>query len=354
MFLTLVDSPQGTPHPFRDQPLFRKRFNVAASRARDQMWIVHSLNAERDLQPGDLRRRLIQHAQDPMATVRLLQKEEARTDSEFERQVLARLVDAGYRVKTQWRVGYYRIDMVVEGNAARLAVECDGDKYHTMENLHEDMARQSVLERLGWKFIRIRGTRFFRRPDQEIQRILDKLNALGIEKLGASNDQQQAQAGNQELTDRLNRAAEEIRQLWASDPAYVYEEVPAKQRRSSSWKKQAPGTAWGRQRHPEPPAAPKPAQEDELPLEIDEPETDGRKIDDIPQEDIREALRNLVPKGARVPREELLKKLVSALGQQRLGRKIRSRLNRAIGGETRAGNLETDWDFVWRSPDSGS
>ena len=42
-----------------------KVFNVAASRARDQLWVVHSMRPERDLKHGDLRLKLINHAMDP-------------------------------------------------------------------------------------------------------------------------------------------------------------------------------------------------------------------------------------------------------------------------------------------------
>ena len=35
--------------------LTKKRYNVAASRAQDQMWVVHSLDPLYDLKPGDLR-----------------------------------------------------------------------------------------------------------------------------------------------------------------------------------------------------------------------------------------------------------------------------------------------------------
>ena len=95
MFLSMVDGPQAGPLPIRQQPLFRKRFNVAASRARNQMWVIHSLSPDRDLKPGDLRRTLIEHAQDPQAFERALQEKEKETDSEFERQVLRRLMVAG-------------------------------------------------------------------------------------------------------------------------------------------------------------------------------------------------------------------------------------------------------------------
>ncbi len=43
--------------------LVKKRYNVAASRARDQLWVVHSFDAQRDLKPDDLRFQLLQHAQ---------------------------------------------------------------------------------------------------------------------------------------------------------------------------------------------------------------------------------------------------------------------------------------------------
>ena len=132
MFLSLVDSPQNGPLALRAEQLFKQRFNVAASRARDQLWIVHSLDPRHDLKQGDLRRKLIEHAEDPMAVIRAINQGERRTESRFEKEVLARLIRAGYRVRPQWKVGYYRIDLVVEGAGRRLAVECDGDRFHPL------------------------------------------------------------------------------------------------------------------------------------------------------------------------------------------------------------------------------
>jgi very-short-patch-repair endonuclease len=109
-------------------------------------------------------RRLIEHALDPSALMTELNNAEAYAESEFKKQVMQRLVAAGYRVVTQWRVGAYRIDLVVEGGGKRLAVECDGDRWHPIEKIPEDMERQAILERLGWKFVRLRGSEFFRAP----------------------------------------------------------------------------------------------------------------------------------------------------------------------------------------------
>jgi len=177
------------------------------------MWVVHSLNVQTDLRSGDLRRRLIEYAQDPGALLRLLEEKEKRTESPFEREVLKRLLTAGYRVMPQWKVGSRRIDLVVEGNARRLAVECDGDRYHPLEKLGEDMERQAVLERLGWVFVRIRGSVFFRDPNRAMRPIFEKLRDLEIEPCPEPAPSGSTLSAS-ELTDRVSRRAEQIRNEW--------------------------------------------------------------------------------------------------------------------------------------------
>jgi very-short-patch-repair endonuclease len=178
IFISLVDTAQRGALSLRDQELFKQRFNVAASRARDQMWVVHSLTPQHDLKPDDLRRQLIEHAQDPARLMQALEEKEKRMQSPFEREVMKRLVDAGYRVTPHWRIGTFRIDLVVEGGGRRLAIECDGDRFYPLERLQEDMDRQAVLERLGWIFARVRGTEFFRNPERAMKPVFDKLQLL--------------------------------------------------------------------------------------------------------------------------------------------------------------------------------
>jgi very-short-patch-repair endonuclease len=213
MFLSVVDTPIGNPLPFRDQQMFKQRYNVAASRARDQMWVVHSLNVQTDLRAGDLRRRLIEHAQDPGVLLRLLEDKEKRTESPFERDVLRRLLTASYQVTPQWKVGSRRIDLVVEGNGRRLAVECDGDRYHPLEKLGEDMERQATLERLGWVFVRIRGSVFFRDPNRAMKPVFEKLSDLEIDPCGEPAVSSPSPSAT-DLTDRVARRAEQIRNQW--------------------------------------------------------------------------------------------------------------------------------------------
>ena len=214
MFLSLVDSSSQSGGPLRltrdDQT--RKRYNVAASRAKDQMWVVHSLNPEVDLQPEDLRIRLIRHAMSPTGISQRIAKDQARAEGPFERRVVADLIRAGYRVEAQHPVGALRIDLVVHGDdQQRVAVECDGDKYHTLDNLAEDLSRQALLERLGWRFVRIRGSEYFRNPEATIARVLDRLAVLGV-KPSDSNTTEQPESSD--LLDRVRARAAEIRQSW--------------------------------------------------------------------------------------------------------------------------------------------
>jgi very-short-patch-repair endonuclease len=185
IFLSMVDSNEGDG-PIRKQgeganDLYKKRYNVAASRAKNQMWVVHSMDYQTDLKPDDIRRQLLDYCYS-VSRKSTESIDAHRTDSEFERLVLKELLQRGYQVTTQYEVGAYRIDMVVEYEGRRLAIECDGEKWHSgTEKIAEDFARQAILERLGWKFHRIRGSCFFRERASAIQKLIDSLNELDIQ-----------------------------------------------------------------------------------------------------------------------------------------------------------------------------
>ena len=92
----------------------------------------------------------------------------------------------GYRVTPQVKTGAYRIVLVVEGNGdTRLAVECDGDEFHSYDHWHHDTARQRVLERAGWTFWRCFASTWTLRKDEVFAELLERLGVLGIEPIGA-------------------------------------------------------------------------------------------------------------------------------------------------------------------------
>jgi very-short-patch-repair endonuclease len=219
VFISLVDTAERGALSLRDQELFKQRFNVAASRARDQMWIVHSLSPNNDLKPDDLRRQLIGHAEDPALLMRALEEKEKRAQSGFEREVMKRLAAAGYRVTPHWKIGTFRIDLVVEGGGRRLAIECDGDRYYPLDKLFEDMDRQSVLERMGWIFTRIRSSEFLRSPARAMKPVFEKLQLLEISPDEGPADTQYEERFSPDVTERLLRRAEELRKNWSKGNA---------------------------------------------------------------------------------------------------------------------------------------
>lgn len=226
IFLSMVDSKAEGEGPLGKRGdgadgLWKKRYNVAASRAKDQLWVVYSLDHQTQLKPGDLRRRLIEHAIDPSALMRLLAAGIAKTESPFEAEVYQRLVAEGYQVTPQWPVGAYRIDLVVEGEEGkRLAIECDGHRWH-YDKVAEDLARQALLERLGWRFVRIGGIAFYRDKAKAMQPVFEKLGMLGITPVATQPVIAPTQpiAARDTLRDKIKRRADELRQQWARVPA---------------------------------------------------------------------------------------------------------------------------------------
>lgn len=181
MFLSMVVSP-GQAHA-QTQDMVAQRFNVAASRARDRMYLVRSIQAEELSQADQFRAKLIQHFQAPFSQDEdTLENLRELCESPFEREVFDILVARGYRVTPQVPVGSYRIDMVVEGDAdSRLAIECDGDRYHGPDQWDSDMRRQRILERAGWRFWRCFASTFVLHKDEVVLDLIDTLASYGIQ-----------------------------------------------------------------------------------------------------------------------------------------------------------------------------
>ncbi len=162
-----------------------RRFNVAASRARDQVWLFHTATLH-DLNPMCLRYRLLDYYTNPTKPDGEIASE--AFDSPFEQDVYRRITERGYRVRPQVQVAGYRIDLVVDGLRGSLAVECDGERWHGPEQFQADMDRQRHLERCGWAFWRVRGGDFYRNPERALDDLWITLSRMGIEPEGASGE----------------------------------------------------------------------------------------------------------------------------------------------------------------------
>lgn len=165
-----------------------QRFNVALSRARDRMYLFRSVG-ETDFKEDTLNGKLISHFKQPFRQdAKKVQALREKCESGFEFEMFDELIRRGFRVEPQVPCGGYRIDFVVEGNEGRrLAVECDGDRYHGPGQWQDDMVRQRVLERAGWTFWRCFASSFVRRREAVLADLMQTLQKLGIEPLGAES-----------------------------------------------------------------------------------------------------------------------------------------------------------------------
>jgi len=163
-----------------------QRFNVALSRARDRMYLFRSVR-ETQFREDTLNGKVISHFKQPFRQdARIVHALREKCESGFEFEMFDELVKRGFRVEPQVPCGGYHIDFVVEGNEGRrLAIECDGDRFHGPGQWQDDMLRQRVLERAGWTFWRCFASSFVRRRGAVLADLMQTLQELGIEPLGA-------------------------------------------------------------------------------------------------------------------------------------------------------------------------
>ena len=180
VFLSMVVGPgQGAVLNKRE---YEQRINVALSRARDRMYLYRSVQENDLTNEADLRLKILRHFSNPMPQQSDVENLIDLCDSDFERDVFKKLLEKGYNVFPQVKVGTFSIDIVVEGeNDRRLAIELDGDKYHPPEKWMEDWKRQRVMERVGWKFWRCWGSSYTIDPDGCIEDLVNTLEAMQIQ-----------------------------------------------------------------------------------------------------------------------------------------------------------------------------
>ena len=184
MFISLVDSSEENKSlrlvGEGVEGAIRKRYNVAISRAKDQLWIVHSID-KNSLKEGDLRKELFEYIDSLKENAFDKTAIENITASDFENEVARHLLEKNYTIKQKWRVGSYDIDMVAIYDDKKIAIECDGKTLnHTEEEVIANLEEQEILERCGWKFIRVRASEYFRNPEKAIKDLIIQLDDKGV------------------------------------------------------------------------------------------------------------------------------------------------------------------------------
>jgi very-short-patch-repair endonuclease len=134
-----------------------------------------------ELNPDDARALLLQYALRPAVADDTAAPERA-LETDFQRAVWQRLVEAGLKPVPQFRIGAFRIDFVVNApDGRRLAVECDGERFHGAETFAQELRRQAILERVGnCVFVRLRASLFHRDPDAAMAPVWQRAEELGL------------------------------------------------------------------------------------------------------------------------------------------------------------------------------
>ena len=162
------------------------------------------------LKSNDLRRGLLEYIRENAATK---PQENTRELSSLETAVGRALELAGFEVHTNWQTGSGQLGLVVAGQGRLAAIDCQGEHWYSgAEEIMEEQRQQAVLMRLGWTFLRVRGSEWYAAPDKVLARLQGYLQAMGIEPM--AGEKEPTAALRLELMQRVTERAEAIRASW--------------------------------------------------------------------------------------------------------------------------------------------
>jgi very-short-patch-repair endonuclease len=163
-----------------------RRLNVLFTRAKRKLALFTSLDPSQILPDGKQRgvrvlKEFLEYA--ASGTIHHGRQTGQEPDSDFERWFLSRLKSAGYVAHPQVGVAQYRIDIGVvhpeKPGSYIIGLECDGATYHSSKSARDrDRLRQSVLEELNWRIHRVWSTDWYRDPEREFNRLVQKIESL--------------------------------------------------------------------------------------------------------------------------------------------------------------------------------
>ena len=293
--------------PLRFGPLLQesgyRRLNVAITRAKRRMCVVSSFAAEElDLKKSGARglamlKGYLRYAQSGGERLPESERADEHPLNEFEADIRDALEARGVQLRAQYGASSFRIDLVAmhpsRPGQPILAIECDGASYHSSATARDrDRLRQHHLERLGWTFHRIWSTDWFRDRENEIASALRAFEAA------------------------VRRADAELARAT---------EQPAPPATAATTTASAPSTQ---------PATPEPATPDATqPPTRSQPRPrlpHGDSIDDYTLAHLVALLHWIASDGLLRTDDELMRTAREELGFEKMGSKIRRRLEEAV------------------------
>lgn len=94
------------------------------------------------------------------------EKELLKCESPIETALMKKLYYSGLKPYTQIPCGKYRIDIALYASGKRIAIECDGEEFHSSANqLKHDKKKDYFLEKNKWHVLRFTGKEIFHKAD---------------------------------------------------------------------------------------------------------------------------------------------------------------------------------------------
>ena len=167
-----------------------RRLNVAFTRAKHEMVIFSSLNAEQI----DLNRTKSQGVADLKGFLHYAQigkealgsfvtNSSKEFNTPFEQEIAKCLREKGWLVHTQVGASSYRVDLAVvhpnKEDTYLAGIECDGNSYYNCSTARDrDKSRESVLSNLGWNILKVWSLDWWTNKEGSIEALHNKLLEL--------------------------------------------------------------------------------------------------------------------------------------------------------------------------------
>ncbi|MEW9094517.1 MAG: AAA domain-containing protein [Clostridiaceae bacterium] len=156
-----------------------RRFNVAASRAKNQMWLFYSIDIQ-TLNRDCVRYSLLNYCLNYKDYKKEKDKVEYVFYSDIQREIYNRLCSMGFNPYLNLNIGGIKIDFVLENLKNKVAIICSDEWKNSRSNWNEMYEDKFKLKTLGWHIIEIRNIEFYRRPEELMKEVYSSLELRGI------------------------------------------------------------------------------------------------------------------------------------------------------------------------------
>jgi len=236
------------------------------------------------------------------------------SESPFEDAVYEFLTSGNYEVHKQIGCAGFRIDMAVvdprQPGQYLIGIECDGAQYHSSRVARDrDRLRQQILEGLGWKIHRVWSTDWYRDSAESKQKLvgaIKKIKALPVEKKESK------------LPEKPQTIEKQV--VCTPDPDPVIQNSPA-----HTNKAQIPDYTFCSSMYPD------------------------ATLMDVPQKYLEQIICNIVATEGPIHTEELIQRIKSNTGNQRITPRIKERILLSCQSAAARGDIRRQEEFFWQS-----